>query len=135
MRKMILSLVMFLSTLTIVAQSNNVESRHRRGPQRREHVCVIPPYSEDEIAEITAYVKKQNFDSDMMPIAMLFVKIRPITVKGLASIAKLFSFDDKRRDFLLFAYDYCVDKENFFSLRNTFSFSSEAEKMYKNLGM
>ncbi len=108
---------------------------HRNDPHRHEPAIVIPSYSQEEVTEIASCVKKLSFDNDKMAVAKMFVKVRPITVSGLESIAKSFTFDDNRRDFLAFAYDYCVDKESYYKLRKVFDFSSNAEKLFNKLGI
>lgn len=135
MKKTILLLMMTLSSLTFMAQDIAADHHQRRDPHRHEHVCVVPAYTPEEIAEITSTLKKLNFDDNRMPVAKLFVKVRPVTVKGLESMAKQFSFDDKKVDFLVFAYDYCVDKENYSRLRNVFTFSSNSDKFLNALGL
>ena len=39
------------------------------------------------------------------------------------------SFDDKRLEFLQFAYSYCTDPENYPMLREAFTFSSNYDKL------
>ncbi len=124
-----------LSTLTIMADTVEASHQHRKTPHHREPTYVVPAYSLEDMAEITSYLKKCNFDSDKMEAAKLIVKLRPITVNGLDMIARMFSFDDKRAEFLIFAYDYCADKDFYFKLKDTFSFRSSADKMCKDLGI
>lgn len=135
MKKLVLILMMTVSSLTFNAQDIEVGHQQRREPHRHERVCVVPAYTPEEISEITSTLKKLNFDDNRMPVAKLFVKVRPVTVKGLESMAKQFSFDDKKVDFLVFAYDYCVDKENYSRLRNVFTFSSNSDKFLNALGL
>ncbi len=126
--------MMSLSSLTFMAQGIDAD-HHRKAPHRHEHVCVVPAYTPEEISEITSTLKNLNFDDNRMPVAKLFVKVRPVTVNGLESMAKQFSFDDKKVNFLVFAYDYCIDKENYSRLRKVFNFSSNSDKFLNALGL
>lgn len=149
MKKIFLIAILSLSSFSLMAETPTVTETpaagmsdhkgnpHRRDvdPHRREPVVVIPSYSNEEIDEIASCVKKLSFDDDKMRILKMFVKVRPVTVDGLAKMTKAFTFDDKRTDFLIYAYDYCVDKESYYKLRKVFDFSSNAEKLFNKLGM
>lgn len=135
MKKIILSFIFGFSALSLVSQNQTAEYHHRRSPQRHEHVCSIPPCSPEEMNEVIAYMKKYSFDDERMAAAKILVTVRPMTVSGLEQIAKLFSFDNKRTDFLIFAYESCVDKEHYYKLRKIYTFSSEAENLFKKLGL
>lgn len=74
-------------------------------------------------------LKKQSFDSGKREVADLCVVIGTFCVHDLARMAATFSFDDNRRQFLEFAYPYCVDPENYFLLREVFTFSSNYDKL------
>ncbi|MCQ2188979.1 MAG: DUF4476 domain-containing protein [Paludibacteraceae bacterium] len=134
MKKIFLTIILSLSALALFAKEP-VAEHHRRAPQRHEHVYVNLPYSSEEIDDIVDVVKKLSFDSDRKATLKLLVRMRPITVDGLEKIAKMFSFDKERTEFLVYAYDYCVDKESFYKLKNVYTFSSEADNLFKKLGI
>lgn len=89
----------------------------------------IAPASKEQVAEIVRVVKKTSFDDDKCDIAKLCVMLRPVFAKDLRSIAKLFSFDSAKVEFLSYAYQFCPDKENYTIVLDAFSFSSSKDKI------
>ena len=74
-------------------------------------------------------LEKQAFDDQRLEIAELCVALGTFCVRDLQRMAAVFSFDDKRLEFLKFAYDYCSDRENYPMLRDAFTFSSNYDKL------
>lgn len=89
----------------------------------------IAPASKEQVAEIVRVVKKTSFDDDKCNIAKLCVMLRPVFAKDLRSIAKLFSFDSAKVEFLSYAYQFCPDKENYTIVLDALSFSSSKDKI------
>lgn len=89
----------------------------------------IAPASKEQVAEIVRVVKKTSFDDDKCDIAKLCVMLRPVFAKDLRSIAKLFSFDSAKVEFLSYAYQFCPDKENYTIVLDALSFSSSKDKI------
>lgn len=130
MRRIIFAILLSVVASTLVCGQNIERHRHHD----RRHVCVDPIATQKQIEDIVDYISKRNFDDDKMGIAKLCVTLVPIPTDGLFKIAKLFSFDEKRKEFLYFAYEYCPDKENYVKLRKTFIFSSNAEEFCNKFG-
>lgn len=89
----------------------------------------------EEATEAANVVKSIGFDNDKVKAAVLFAKLCPIPVEGLEKIAKAIGFEDSRVDFLVQAYPYCVDKENYVKLRKVFTFSKNADDLFNRLGL
>lgn len=92
-------------------------------------VDYVAPASKEQVAEIVRVVKKTSFDDDKCDIAKLCVMLRPVFAKDLRSIAKLFSFDSAKVEFLSYAYQFCPDKENYTIVLDALSFSSSKDKI------
>ena len=71
----------------------------------------------------------QSFDDKKLEIAKLCVTIGYFCTADMAQMAKVFSFDDRRLEFLKYAYAYCLDKENYPMLRDSFSFQSNFDAL------
>lgn len=106
-------------------------------PEHHHHRRVPPACmaTKEQMDDVVAYVKKQVSDQTKMDIAKLSIKMCAFPVIGIGRIAKQFTFDSKRTEFLVYAYDYCPDKENYYLLRDVFTFKSEAVKMYEQLNL
>ena len=72
-------------------------------------------------------LEKQSFDDKKLEVAKLCVELVPFEVRDLARFAEKFSFDDNRKAFLIFAYQHCCDPENYYALKEVFSFQSNFE--------
>lgn len=88
-----------------------------------------PCASPEQMGMVMRTLQKQSSDDKKLEIADLCVTIGYFCTDDLARMASLFSFDDKRLDFLRYAYAYCTDKENYPFLRNCFTFSSNYDEL------
>jgi len=80
---------------------------------------------------IARHLKKQNFDSDRLEVAMLCVKLIGIPTEGLRLIAREFSFDDNRLKFLKEAYQLCPDRDRYWMLEDCFTFKSNGDELMR----
>jgi hypothetical protein len=74
--------------------------------------------------KIKAAIKDAYYDNQMLTTAKAVMKNNMFTTSQLTELCKLFGYDNYRLDFAKFAYDYCVDKNLYFTLGDTFSYSS-----------
>lgn len=95
----------------------------------------IPFYvaSREQIDDIVACLKDIPFDDKKLSVAKLCVTLCPIDVRGLGQIAKVFAFDDARLEFLKFAYYFCPDPQNYLDLCDVMTFSTNADKLFRQL--
>jgi len=78
-------------------------------------------------------LKHQSFDDKKLEIAKLCVVLGHFCVDDLARMAGTFSFDENRLTFLTFAYAYCEDPQNYYDLRDVFSFRSNFDTLMDNV--
>lgn len=95
----------------------------------RHHHRYRPCASSEQMHMVMKTLEKQSFDDNRLEIAELCVTLGQFCVSDLERMAKVFSFDDKRLEFLRFAYSYCTDPENYPMLREAFTFSSNYDKL------
>lgn len=69
-------------------------------------------------------LKFESFDSNRLKMASNYASNNHLKAKQIAQIARTFSFDSSRLSFAKKAFTNCIDKQNYFQLRSTFSFSS-----------
>jgi hypothetical protein len=76
-----------------------------------------------------ATIKKQSFEESKLKTAQQVVSANCLNTNQIMQMADLFSFEDTKLDFAKFAYDYCVDSKNYYTLNGIFSFSSNADAL------
>lgn len=90
--------------------------------------CVLAMSSSDFEKGKTA-VSKQSFAESMMKSAKQMTKANCMNIKQIRAIMDLFSFEESKLEYAKFAYEYCVDKKNYFQLTEAFSFSSSSDSL------
>ena len=98
-------------------------------PHRRHITCA----TNEQLSMTLQVVGQQSFDDKKLEIAKLAVTLGHFCTDDLARVASVFSFDDSRLAFLLYAYDYCEDPQNYPSLRDVFSFQSNYDELIRTL--
>jgi hypothetical protein len=89
--------------------------------------------SNSEMNAIIKALKNESFDSARGKLARMIVRSNTLTSRQIADMAKTFSFDSNRYDFLLFAYDSCVDPQNYAVAVNTLEFSTNRSDLMKKI--
>ena len=56
-----------------------------------------------------------------------------LTSRQIADMAKTFTFDSNRYEFLLFAYRSCADPQNYVIAANTLEFSSNRNNLMRKI--
>lgn len=90
-------------------------------------------YTEDTFVEILKLFQEENFDKNRLSLAKEIFRDRYMSSKEIKEIAQIFTFDDSRLEFLKMAYLKCLDRENFYIVYSTFTFSSSKEELSKYL--
>lgn len=98
-------------------------------PPRHHHHRHVPCLTPEQKELVMHTLRKQSFDDGKLEIAKLCVSLGTCCVSDLAQMAEVFSFDDNRLEFFKFAYSYCSDPENYPMLRDSFTFSSNFDKL------
>ena len=91
----------------------------------------VPQYCSDaDVADLVVKLKRESFDDSRLKLAKTaMVSSLPYTTEQIRSVARLFSFDSGRMDYLKFAYSHCYDVQNYYKLTDLFTFSSDRDKL------
>jgi len=116
MKRLVFAVLFCMVSLMAMPQPHH---RHRR----------VPCATSEQMGLVMSTLKKQSFDDQKLEISKLCVSLGTFCVSDLSRMAEVFSFDDNRLEFLKFAYDYCSDPENYPMLKDSFSFSSNYDKL------
>ena len=142
MKRLLFLLAAVILTAAAMAQApyGRHDDRHRHGDshrrppmEQRYQDCASP----EQMQAVMDALSGQSFDDKKLEIAKLCVTIGYFCTADMAQMATTFSFDDKRLEFFKYAYTYCIDKENYPTLRDSFTFKSNFDDLldyiYPNL--
>lgn len=76
-------------------------------------------------------ITNKGFDDTRLSTAKQVAKSNCLTTDQIVEIMKIFGFDDTRLDFAKYAYDFCLDQNNYFNVSEGFSFDSSTEELNK----
>lgn len=74
-----------------------------------------------------------SFDNTRMSIAKAALVSNKMNTQQIASIMRTFSFDSYRLEIAKFAYESCVDQQNYYRLSNEFTFDSNARALMNSI--
>lgn len=106
-------------------EQNDVHDANNRHYKGHHHA------TDSDVRDIIDRMRKVSFASDRMNLAKTFVKGKAIRTQHAIQMAQEFSFDSDKLEFLLFAYRYCVDPENYYKTTDVLSFSSNKKQLLK----
>ena len=100
----------------------------------------VPPTPAPKACEVTQTdlddmiqsVRKQSFSSSKVTLAKQVLKSGEcFKVSQVLSIVKLMDYDSDRLDIAKYAWDYTIDKKNYYLLNQAFSFESSGTELSK----
>lgn len=89
--------------------------------------------STTDMNNIVKTLKNEDFDSYRIKIARMIVNGNLFTARQIADMANTFSFDSYRKEFLLYAYDNCVDTQNYTVAIKTLDYRSNRSQLMDEL--
>lgn len=94
-------------------------------------VTMVPDVN--QFSMMIQHISQQSFDSNRLQVAQQIVSANRLTSAQVTDIARLFSFESTRLDFVKFAYPYVVDPGSYFMVNNAFTFSSSVDELNRFL--
>lgn len=92
-----------------------------------------PLCSAEKISQIKNTISAESFEPNKLDIAKQATYNKLFTVNQITEIARLFSFEDNKLDYLKFAFDFCFDKQNYYLVNEVLTYSSSKEDLNKFL--
>jgi len=98
-------------------------------PEPQIPICEV---SSEDMAEIKSLVKAASFKDSMEKQAKMMVKSKQcFRADQIVDLLSVFSYDDSKLMVAKFAYDYCIDTQNYYRVVNSFSFKSYQDDLTK----
>lgn len=76
-------------------------------------------------------LRNERFDDSRLTLAKQTIASNMLNAAQVKELMSLFSFDEGRLDLAKYAYRYTVDRNNYFTLYDAFSFSTSKEELAK----
>ncbi len=94
-----------------------------------EPICEVMP---SEISEMKSLIKDASFKDAMERQAKMMVKAKGcFRVDQIVDLLSVFNFDDSKLMVAKYAFDYCVDTQNYYRVVNTLTFRSQKDSLTK----
>ena len=74
-------------------------------------------------------IAKETFQDARRKVMFQMIENNCLSTFQIEQLMKLYSFDDERMKVAKFAFDYCVDPKNYYTLNNLFSFDSAKNEL------
>ena len=125
-----------LRTLEFSSSRENVikfVTDNQKERKRDREPDVYYKVTSSEMSDIIKALKNESYDSYRAKLASMIVCGNMLTSRQIADMAKTFSYDSYRTDFLLLAYDNCVDPQNYVVAVNTLQYSSNRDSLMRKI--
>lgn len=90
--------------------------------------------SDQSFQSFLSLMNDEAFDSNRLSFAKNYANTNTLSAQQISTIGKQFSFDSNRLDWAKHAYSHCFDKQNYFLLKSTFTFSSNYNELVEYIG-
>lgn len=87
------------------------------------------PLNQQEFSQLVSVIKNESFDDARQLVLTTALNHRPIFVQQVSELLRLFSFEDKKLDIAINLYPSVIDTQNFYLLRDEFSFINNKDKL------
>lgn len=85
--------------------------------------------SESAFSSASGSIAKQSFEEDKLKVAKQATKANCLSCEQIKSVMGLLTFEESKLEYAKYAYDYCVDKGNYFTINDAFTFSSSVDEL------
>ncbi len=86
----------------------------------------------NDMNDIKSSINTSSFDNTKVTVGKQALAAKKcFTVAQIKEILGLYSFESSKLDVAKYAYDYCIDKSNYYQVNDVFSFSSSKDDLTK----
>jgi hypothetical protein len=107
--------------------SSSYNSTDNTGTSASSNAGCSAPMSAGNFAKMKQAVESKPFSDTKMSTAKAATRNACLSANQVKEICKLFNMDDEKLAYAKFAYDYSVDKANYYQVSEVFSFSGTTE--------
>lgn len=89
------------------------------------------PMPGDRFLSAKRQLADESFDDSRLSTAKSIIQANCFTSEQILTVCQLFDFEDNRLEFAKYAYDFCLDQQNYFQVNQAFDFSDSADELDK----
>ena len=90
---------------------------------------IITHATDAAVGDIVQLMNDSPFDKDKLLLGKTFVEQHQVLTSQAIRMAKTITFEESRLEFLLYAFDYCADQQNYYQAVEALTFSSSRNKL------
>jgi len=91
------------------------------------------PMAPQQFNLLLGSIRNRSFDNDKLLVAQQATRFQGLSAQQIALIMREFSFESNRLKFAKYAFDFCVDPQNYFVVNNSFTFSSSVRSLEQHI--
>ncbi|MEP7317798.1 MAG: DUF4476 domain-containing protein [Panacibacter sp.] len=92
------------------------------------------PVDNAQFEKIKKAINDQYFDDAKLVYAKVIVKDNLFTAEQVIALCKLFAYDDSKLTMAKYAFDYCADKGNYFTVASVFYYNDTRNELMQFIG-
>jgi len=94
----------------------------------RSNIC-WQATNDNDFQQAKKAVEAEAFEENKIKVAKQFMKNNCLSVIQIEDIMASFSFEDNKLEYAKYAYDFCVDKKNYYQLNSAFAFNDSKDAL------
>lgn len=98
------------------------------------HHGIHPPHATpEEMSEIISMMSASSYDNERINLGKTFLKGHNVRTDQIMRMTQTINFDSRRLEFLIYAFEYCLDPENYYKTIELLSYKSSKDKLLKRI--
>ncbi|TVR82221.1 MAG: DUF4476 domain-containing protein [Chitinophagaceae bacterium] len=93
------------------------------------HHPVVQPMNSQSFNNLLATIRNQSFDSSKRQVAKQVISNNYFSTSQAKAIIRLFTFESSKLEIAKYIYNNTIDKENYFTVYDEFTFSSSVREL------
>lgn len=91
------------------------------------------PMAPQQFSLLLNSIRNRSFDNDKLLVGQQAIRFQGLSAQQIALIMNEFSFESNRLKFAKYAFDFCVDPQNYFMVNDAFRFSSSVRSLEQHI--
>lgn len=89
------------------------------------------PMAASSFSSAKESINSKSFEDSKMTVAKQVTKANCLSCSQIKEVLELFSFEESKLSYAKYAYDYCYNKSEYYTINDAFSFESSIDELNK----